>query len=112
LVRAPEQLDPVLGALPAKCFISLGLVEGRNIWLSPLQQCVDLAQKVVQKLGKGRVLVGTSCSLLHVPYSIKNEKPGQIPKTVSTGMETSKIIHWLAFGDQTNLLIFNPILIL
>ncbi|KAL3096050.1 hypothetical protein niasHS_005809 [Heterodera schachtii] len=101
LVRAPEQLDPVLSALPANCFVSLGLVDGRNVWLSPLRQCHANALRVVQKLAPGRVLVSSSCSLLHVPYSTKTEKrSAEVPKTVATGMASSKIIHWLSFGIE------------
>ena len=99
LVRAPEQLDAVLAILPEKRIISLGLVDGRNVWLSTLQQCHAIAQKVVQKVGcPSRVLVSTSCSLLHVPFSTKLEKPNEIPKTVVTGISGAKILPWLAFG--------------
>ncbi|KAI3415586.1 hypothetical protein GPALN_005188 [Globodera pallida] len=101
LVRAPEQLEPVLSALPPNCFVSLGLVDGRNVWLSPLRQCHAEALRVVQRLAPGRVLVSTSCSLLHVPYSTKAEKrSAEVPKTVVTGLDSSKILHWLSFGIE------------
>ncbi|KAI1711471.1 cobalamin-independent synthase, catalytic domain-containing protein [Ditylenchus destructor] len=95
LVRAPEQLEPVLEALPQTALVSLGLVDGRNIWLTPLQQASETARKVVQKLGASRVIVSTSCSLLHVPFSTQGEKLG-----VKQGIDAAKVLNWLAFGIQ------------
>ena len=96
LVRAPEQLDMVLDSLPDKCFVSLGLVDGRNIWLTPLQRCNDLGQMVLKRLGPERVLVGTSCSLLHVPHSLETEKLH--PKKDTQLVDAGTVLHWLSFG--------------
>ncbi|MBU8542525.1 MULTISPECIES: 5-methyltetrahydropteroyltriglutamate--homocysteine S-methyltransferase [Roseomonadaceae] len=73
LMRAPEQLDAVLDALPADRWLSLGLVDGRNVWRSDLRRALGLAQRAAAA-GRGRrLMVAPSCSLLHVPHSLKLE---------------------------------------
>lgn len=74
LVRNPEQLDIVLGALGPQQSLSVGIVDGRNIWKTNLQRAIETLEVVVQKLGKERVLVATSSSLLHTPHTLASEK--------------------------------------
>ncbi len=74
LVRAPEQLDPVLSALSPHTLLSLGVVDGRNIWRTDLDLAHGLIRKAVSKLGSERVLIGPSCSLVHVPVDLELEK--------------------------------------
>ncbi len=74
LVRAPDQLDTLLDRIPATLSLSLGLVDGRNIWANDLKKSSDLIRKTVKNLGEDRVLLSPSCSLLHVPYDLKNEQ--------------------------------------
>jgi 5-methyltetrahydropteroyltriglutamate--homocysteine methyltransferase len=73
LVRAPEQLDKVISAIGPKTVLSLGVVDGRNIWKSNLAHAISLVQHAISKVGKDRVLVASSSSLLHTPYSIETE---------------------------------------
>jgi 5-methyltetrahydropteroyltriglutamate--homocysteine methyltransferase len=73
LVRAPEQLHEVISAVGPKTVLSLGVVDGRNIWKTNLAQAIDLVEQGIKKLGKDRVFVASSSSLLHTPYSIMNE---------------------------------------
>ncbi len=89
LVRAPAQLDRVLAALPADKLLSLGVVDGRNIWKNDYAASVQLIGKAIQKIGEERVLLGTSCSLLHVPYNLENE----------TTLDP-EIKQWMAFAKQ------------
>jgi 5-methyltetrahydropteroyltriglutamate--homocysteine methyltransferase len=74
LVRAPGQLDNVIAAIGPKTVLSVGVVDGRNIWKTDLKKAIALVQHAVDKLGKDRVFVASSSSLLHTPYSIANEK--------------------------------------
>ena len=74
LVRNPEQLETVVGALGPKQILSVGVVDGRNIWKTNLKRAVETVEKAVQKLGKDRVIVGTSSSLLHTPHTLESEK--------------------------------------
>lgn len=74
LVRNPEQLDTVIGALGPKQTLSAGVVDGRNIWKTNFKAAVEKVEKAIQKLGKDRVVVATSSSLLHVPHTLASEK--------------------------------------
>ncbi|WP_243048873.1 5-methyltetrahydropteroyltriglutamate--homocysteine S-methyltransferase [Dyella sp. RRB7] len=89
LVRAPGQLDAVLDALPPERVLSLGLVDGRNIWRTDLDRAMALARRVQDRIGNRRMQLAPSCSLLHVP--------------VDAALETalpSDLRSWLAFARQ------------
>lgn len=89
LVRAPSQLDEVLASLPANKKLSLGVIDGRNIWKADLSAAVNLVEKAVKKLGADRILVAPSCSLLHSPVDLDNED--KLAKEIK---------NWLAFAKQ------------
>jgi 5-methyltetrahydropteroyltriglutamate--homocysteine methyltransferase len=74
LVRNPEQLDTVIGALGSKQVLSLGVVDGRNIWKTNLKRAIETVETAIQKLGKDRVIVSSSSSLLHTPHTLASEK--------------------------------------
>lgn len=74
LVRHPEQLDTVISALGPKQVLSAGIVDGRNIWKTNFKAAIEIIESAVQKLGKDRVIVATSSSLLHVPHTLASEK--------------------------------------
>ncbi|KAJ5610412.1 cobalamin-independent methionine synthase [Penicillium lagena] len=74
LVRNPEQLDTVVAALGPKQILSAGVVDGRNIWKTNFKTAIEKVEAAIQKLGKDRVIVATSSSLLHVPHTLENEK--------------------------------------
>lgn len=89
LKRAPDQLEAVLAKLPKDKVLSLGLVDGRNIWKNNLSTSLDVAEKAVKVLGKDRVVVSSSCSLLHTPNDLDQE----------TALDP-QIKSWLAFAKQ------------
>ncbi|KAL1893894.1 methionine-synthesizing 5-methyltetrahydropteroyltriglutamate--homocysteine methyltransferase [Ceratocystis pirilliformis] len=74
LVRNPEQLNEVLASLSPKTILSVGIVDGRNIWKTNLKKAIETAETAIQKLGKDRVIVATSSSLLHTPHTLASEK--------------------------------------
>ena len=74
LVRHPEQLGSVIGALGPKQLLSAGVVDGRNIWKNNLKQSIETVEAAIQKLGKDRVIVASSSSLLHTPHTLESEK--------------------------------------
>ena len=88
LVSAPAQLEPALAALPAEHWLSLGVVDGRNVWRTDLRATLTLLRPAVAQRG-GRLMVAPSCSLLHVPQSLRGE----------TGLEPALRRH-LAFADE------------
>lgn len=66
-----------------------GVVDGRNIWKSDIEKTVALLEKIAQTLPKERIYVGSSCSLLHTPFSLKYE----------TKMD-SELKNWLAYAVE------------
>ncbi|KAG6037366.1 homocysteine methyltransferase Met26 [Claviceps sp. LM458 group G5] len=74
LVRNPEQLETVAGAIGSKTVLSVGVVDGRNIWKTNLKRAIETVQTAVHKLGEERVIVATSSSLIHTPHTIASEK--------------------------------------
>ncbi|QBD83210.1 5-methyltetrahydropteroyltriglutamate--homocysteine S-methyltransferase [Ktedonosporobacter rubrisoli] len=89
LVRAPEQLAQALALAPASLTLSLGLIDGRNVWRTDFDRVLALASQAVQALGSERVLLGPSCSLLHVPVDVALET--QLDEEMRS---------WLAFANQ------------
>ena len=89
LKRAPEQLSKLLPVWPKDKIMSLGLVNGRNIWKGHLRLRLKVAQQAVTALGKDRIWVGPSCSLIHCPIDLDHE----------TKMD-AQLKSWLAFGKQ------------
>lgn len=73
-VRNPEQLETVIGALGPKQTLSVGVVDGRNIWKTNFKKAIEKVEVATQKLGKDRVLVASSSSLLHTPHTLASEK--------------------------------------
>ena len=74
VVRHPEQLDTVIGALGPQQVLSVGIVDGRNIWKTNFKRAIETVEKAIQKLGKDRVIVASSSSLLHTPHTLESEK--------------------------------------
>lgn len=74
LVRAPEQLDAVLDALPQGRVLSLGVVDGRNIWRTDPDRALALIELAKARRGTDALLLAPSCSLLHVPIDASLEK--------------------------------------
>ena len=73
LVRAPEQLDDALAAWPRDRWLSLGVVDGRNIWRTGLRGALAALRRAANAGFGPRLMVAPSCSLLHVPHSLKPE---------------------------------------
>ncbi|MCB9988113.1 MAG: 5-methyltetrahydropteroyltriglutamate--homocysteine S-methyltransferase [Rhodospirillales bacterium] len=89
LVRAPEQYKDALAFIPEGMSLSLGLIDGRNIWKNDLSASLKIAEDVVTHIGSERVMVGPSCSLLHSPIDLD----------VETELDAD-IKNWLAFAKQ------------
>ncbi|MCS3828648.1 5-methyltetrahydropteroyltriglutamate--homocysteine methyltransferase [Salinibacter ruber] len=90
LTRGDEQLDEALDhGVPDDLALSLGVIDGRNVWRADLDALLGTVETAIDALGTDRVLVGPSCSLLHVPVDLDTE-PG-----LSDEMKT-----WFAFATQ------------
>ncbi|MVM30806.1 5-methyltetrahydropteroyltriglutamate--homocysteine S-methyltransferase [Spirosoma sp. HMF4905] len=94
LVRCPNQLDDILQTdfIHKQTRLSLGVVDGRNIWLNDLERSQKTIQRAVEKIGQNRILIAPSCSLVHVPCDLNSE-------TNEQGL-TPDIKQWMAFARQ------------
>lgn len=89
LVRGKDQLDTALGAIPADRVLSLGVIDGRNIWRSDLSRILGRLEAVVKQRGANRLQIAPSCSMLHVPIDLEQETD------LDADLKT-----WLAFSVQ------------
>jgi 5-methyltetrahydropteroyltriglutamate--homocysteine methyltransferase len=89
LVRGPGQLDDLLPKLPRTMSLSLGVVDGRNVWKTDMSKALATVEKAVLVLGSDRVLIGPSCSMLHSPVDLDFE----------TRLD-EEMKSWLAFAHQ------------
>jgi 5-methyltetrahydropteroyltriglutamate--homocysteine methyltransferase len=94
LVRCPLQLDDILesGKLADNVNLSLGVVDGRNIWKNDFKKSLALIEKAITALGENRILVAPSCSLIHSPCDLDLE--------TNDATLTPEIKQWLAFAKQ------------
>lgn len=53
--------------------ITVGIINGRNVWKNDLAQSLSMLETIERAIPKERLRIGTSCSLLHVPYSLRHE---------------------------------------
>ncbi|MFK7701110.1 5-methyltetrahydropteroyltriglutamate--homocysteine S-methyltransferase [Pseudomonas caspiana] len=88
LVRAPDQLAAVLDRLPTYKVLSLGVVNGRNVWRCDLEQALDQLREAQQRFGDNLWVAG-SCSLLHSPVDLSREDKLD-----------AELKSWLAFAVQ------------
>ena len=89
LVRTPDQLSRIFAGAREDLVVSLGVIDGRNVWRSNLPALLDRLEPAIEKLGKDRVQIAPSCSLLHVPIDLELE----------TDLD-SDVKSWLAFSVQ------------
>jgi 5-methyltetrahydropteroyltriglutamate--homocysteine methyltransferase len=87
-----------------------GVVSGRDIWINDISKTVDLLKNISKEIPEENIIISSSCSLLHVPYSIKFEKDSKIKKWLSFACEKvkeifaiSKVFHGenLSLDDNT-----------
>jgi 5-methyltetrahydropteroyltriglutamate--homocysteine methyltransferase len=89
LVRSPGQLADVLKKAPKGLVLSLGVIDGRNVWRANLAGLLDRLEPVVANRGANAIQIAPSCSLLHVPVDLDQE----------TGLDPD-LKSWLAFSVQ------------
>lgn len=87
-VYGRAELDAVLAAWPTDRVLSLGVINGRNIWKTDLNACLDWLEPIAAQRGD-TLWLAPSCSLLHVPVDLALE----------TGLN-AELSDWLAFAVQ------------
>ncbi|HBS12932.1 MAG TPA: 5-methyltetrahydropteroyltriglutamate--homocysteine S-methyltransferase [Flavobacteriaceae bacterium] len=91
LVRCTKQLDDILShqLFNKKKTLSLGIVDGRNIWKNDFEDSLKTIEKAREKLDVDNIWLSTSCSLLHSPCDLELETK-----------LNPEIKQWLAFAKQ------------
>ena len=89
VVRGSGQLKSTMAALKPEQFLSVGCVEGRNIWLTDFAAASSMLKEAVGQLGAERIIVAPSCSLLHVPHDLRSETK-----------LSPRIKSWLRFAEE------------
>lgn len=89
LVRAPTQLKTVLDAASENLVLSLGVIDGRNIWRADLARILDHLEPIIAAHGRDRFQIAPSCSMLHVPIDLDLEESLD-----------GDVRSWLAFSLQ------------
>ena len=87
-IRAPHELASIADWLPVHKVLSIGIVDGRNIWRTDLDAALAVLQPLAAKRN-GQLWLAPSCSLLHVPFSLEAE----------TELD-GEIRTWLAFATE------------
>ena len=87
-VNAADEIDALIAQLPQHSVLSLGVINGRNIWKTDLNAALQWLAPIATALGE-RLWVAPSCSLLHVPVDLASEQ----------ALDT-EIASWLAFALQ------------
>ena len=89
LVRGARQLGQVISKAPLGLVLSLGVIDGRNVWRANLPALAERLGAMVAKRGTDHAQLAPSCSLLHVPVDLAAE----------TSLDAD-IKSWLAFAVQ------------
>tara|TARA_R110002050_G_scaffold100580_1_gene208159 strand:- start:108911 stop:111232 length:2322 start_codon:yes stop_codon:yes gene_type:complete len=94
VVRCNLQLDDILSSkkLNPNTHLSLGVIDGRNIWKNDFKQSLRLIQKAISVVGEERILIAPSCSLLHSPCDLDLES--------NEANLSTEVKQWLAFAKQ------------
>jgi len=87
-INGSDDVEPLIDQLPAGKVLSLGVINGRNIWKTDLNAVLDWLEPLAQQLGE-RLWLAPSCSLLHVPVDLDSEQKLD-----------AEIKSWLAFAKQ------------
>lgn len=87
-VRNPEQIPQLIKLLKNQKVLSLGIIDGRNIWRSYLKKILPILHDVHKQIGE-RLWIAGSCSLLHCPVDLDNEN-----------LLDNEQKNWLAFAKQ------------
>ncbi|KAJ6291874.1 hypothetical protein OIU76_023882 [Salix suchowensis] len=73
LVRGTKTLDLIKGDFPEGKYLFAGVVDGRNIWANDLAASLSTLETLEGIVGKDKLVVSTSCSLLHTAVDLVNE---------------------------------------
>ena len=89
VTRAGSELDQLVNRLPSSMALSLGVVDGRNVWRNNFEVSLEQINQAKRVLSANRILIAPSCSLLHSPVTLRHESAFD-----------AEIKEWLAFAEE------------
>lgn len=90
LVRGETELPAILDAVePKSLLLSLGVVDGRNVWKNDFVHSLDIIKTAADRLGHERLMIAPSCSLIHSPVTLRNE-----------AKMSADIKSWMSFAEE------------
>jgi 5-methyltetrahydropteroyltriglutamate--homocysteine methyltransferase len=75
---------------PEDRVLAAGLVNGRNVWISDLEDLLEVVGRITSAVPSARLLINPSCNLMHVPLDVRMEE----------GVLDPVLMEWLAFAEQ------------
>jgi 5-methyltetrahydropteroyltriglutamate--homocysteine methyltransferase len=87
-INAADEITRVVDWLPSHKVLSVGIINGRNIWKTDLHRALELLEPIHKRLAE-RLWLAPSCSLLHVPIDLQSEQHLD-----------AEVRDWLAFAVQ------------
>lgn len=88
-LAAPEELQAAARRLRPEQVLSVGIIDGRNVWRADLEVRLGFLEELAEQLGAERLLLASTCSLLHVPVDVQSER-----------QLDPEIAPWLSFASQ------------
>ncbi|HEX4140843.1 MAG TPA: 5-methyltetrahydropteroyltriglutamate--homocysteine S-methyltransferase, partial [Candidatus Methylacidiphilales bacterium] len=89
VTRSGNEFAELAGKLRPGKILSLGVVDGRNIWRNDHQKSLEVIRQAIAVLGEDRVWIAPSCSLMFTPHSLRFEQK-----------LNPEIKSWLAFAEE------------
>ena len=87
--RGNDTIEEVLKKIPQEKILSLGIIDGRNVWKNDYTESLNFLKIAQKSLGPDRLWIAPSCSLLHSPVTLQNED-----------QLDPELKQWMAFADE------------
>ncbi len=88
-VRGVKEIEPIAARLGDDKYLSVGVVDGRNVWKTDFERALTALEAAKAKIGGERLMAGPSCSLIHSPVTLKSEQKWD-----------DEFKNWLAFAEE------------
>ena len=88
-IHGKENLESLSDIAASNKVLIAGVIDGRNIWKNDINATVALLNSIAKSVDKENILVSSSCSLLHVPFTLRYEEK-----------MNSEIKNWLSYGVE------------
>jgi len=88
-VHGKENLQALKALNTSDKTLIAGVIDGKNVWAADLDEKISLLEQISRDFNKDRLVIAPSCSLLHTPYSLKNESSID-----------PQVLSWLAFANE------------